>query len=52
MRVDKVANGTKRSVSNPAHLVLEDGSVYRGEAFGAARSAHGEVVFSTSMTRY
>ena len=37
---------------NPAHLVLEDGSVYRGEAFGAARPAHGEVVFSTSMTGY
>ena len=35
-----------------AHLVLEDGSVYRGEAFGAGRSAHGEVVFSTSMTGY
>ncbi|MXY43798.1 MAG: glutamine-hydrolyzing carbamoyl-phosphate synthase small subunit [Dehalococcoidia bacterium] len=35
-----------------AHLVLEDGSVYRGEAFGAARPAHGEVVFSTSMTGY
>ena len=37
---------------NSAHLVLEDGSVYRGEAFGAARPAHGEVVFSTSMTGY
>ena len=37
---------------NPAHLVLEDGSAYRGEAFGAARPAHGEVVFSTSMTGY
>ena len=35
-----------------AHLVLEDGSAYRGEAFGAARPAHGEVVFSTSMTGY
>ncbi len=38
--------------SNLAHLVLEDGSVYRGAAFGAAGSAHGEVVFSTSMTGY
>ncbi len=36
-----------------AHLVLEDGSVYWGEAFGAVeRSAHGEVVFNTSMTGY
>ena len=37
----------------PAHLVLEDGSVYTGEAFGATeKSAHGEVVFNTSMTGY
>ena len=37
----------------PAHLVLEDGSVYAGEAFGAVdTSAYGEVVFNTSMTGY
>ncbi len=36
-----------------AHLVLEDGSVYRGVAFGDTTSgAHGEVVFNTSMTGY
>lgn len=35
-----------------AHLVLEDGSIYSGYAFGADRSAHGEVVFATSMTGY
>jgi carbamoyl-phosphate synthase small subunit len=35
-----------------AFLVLEDGSVYRGLGFGADRSAHGEVVFNTSMTGY
>ena len=35
-----------------AALVLEDGSVYEGLAFGAERSAHGEVVFNTSMTGY
>ena len=40
------------SLARAAHLVLEDCSVYRGEAFGAAHSAHGEVVFSTSMTGY
>ena len=39
-------------MTNPAHLVLEDGSTYRGYAFGAQRSAHGEVVFATSMTGY
>ena len=39
-------------VSKQAFLVLEDGSAYRGEAFGAQRSAYGEVVFNTSMTGY
>ena len=39
-------------MTTPAHLVLEDGSRYRGEAFGARTSSHGEVVFSTSMTGY
>jgi len=38
--------------SKLACLVLEDGSVYRGLGFGADRSAHGEVVFNTSMTGY
>jgi len=33
-------------------LVLEDGSVFEGRSFGAARFACGEVVFSTSMTGY
>ena len=36
----------------PAFLVLEDGSVYPGEAFGADAVGHGEVVFNTSMTGY
>ncbi len=35
-----------------AFLVLEDGAIYRGYAFGAEQSVHGEVVFSTSMTGY
>jgi carbamoyl-phosphate synthase small subunit len=35
-----------------AYLVLEDGSVHAGEAFGASVSGHGEVVFNTSMTGY
>ena len=36
-------------MTEDAYLVLEDGSVYRGEAFGAASSAHGEVVFNTML---
>ena len=35
-----------------AWLVLEDGSIYPGMAFGAEAEAHGEVVFNTSMTGY
>jgi carbamoyl-phosphate synthase small subunit len=33
-------------------LVLEDGSVYEGYAFGAEGSTYGEVVFNTSMMGY
>jgi carbamoyl-phosphate synthase small subunit len=33
-------------------LVLEDGSVYQGDAFGAETTTYGEVVFDTSMTGY
>ena len=33
-------------------LVLENGTVYRGTAAGAAGEARGEVVFNTSMTGY
>jgi carbamoyl-phosphate synthase small subunit len=36
----------------PAALVLEDGRVFRGEAFGATGSSLGEVVFCTGMTGY
>ena len=35
-----------------AILVLEDGSVYEGEAFGAETTTYGEVVFDTSMAGY
>ncbi|MDP6102416.1 MAG: glutamine-hydrolyzing carbamoyl-phosphate synthase small subunit [Dehalococcoidia bacterium] len=33
-------------------LILEDGTWYQGEAFGAEISTYGEVVFNTSMTGY
>ena len=36
----------------PACLVLADGTVYRGEAFGAKAEGAGEVVFHTGMTGY
>ena len=39
-------------MAEDAYLVLEDGSTYRGEAFGSGASGCGEVVFNTSMTGY
>lgn len=38
--------------AQPALLVLEDGSIYRGWSFGAAGTTMGEVVFNTGMTGY
>jgi carbamoyl-phosphate synthase small subunit len=36
----------------PAVLALEDGSIFRGTAFGADTDAEGEVVFNTAMSGY
>jgi len=38
--------------TQPGILALEDGSVFRGLAFGATRTVTGEAVFNTSMTGY
>ena len=38
--------------AQPALLVLEDGSIYRGWSFGAVGTTMGEVVFNTGMTGY
>ncbi|MBI5660460.1 MAG: glutamine-hydrolyzing carbamoyl-phosphate synthase small subunit [Nitrosomonadales bacterium] len=38
--------------TNPAILVLADGTVFRGNAVGAPGMSAGEVVFNTSMTGY
>jgi carbamoyl-phosphate synthase small subunit len=39
-------------MAKKAILILEDGSVYEGDAFGAETTTYGEVVFDTSMTGY
>ena len=39
-------------MAETALLMLEDGRVFRGDAFGARGEAFGEVVFNTSMTGY
>jgi len=38
--------------NEPAVLVLENGDVYRGEAYGARGETLGEIVFNTGMTGY
>jgi len=40
------------TVTTPAVLALEDGTVFRGVAIGADGTATGEVVFNTAMTGY
>lgn len=39
-------------MSKPALLVLQDGSVFRGQSIGADGITSGEVVFNTAMTGY
>ena len=39
-------------MADKAYLILEDGSVFQGESFGAKTLGSGEVVFNTSMTGY
>jgi carbamoyl-phosphate synthase small subunit len=41
-----------RRQDEAAKLVLEDGTVFEGRAFGALRPAAGEVVFTTGMVGY
>src|SRR6516164_548039 len=40
------------TIVTKAHLVLEDGSTFEGEPFGALESVAGEVVFNTGMVGY
>ncbi|HWR97844.1 MAG TPA: carbamoyl-phosphate synthase domain-containing protein, partial [Candidatus Methanoperedens sp.] len=43
---------TRPQPVRPALLVLEDGTAFRGSAFGADGERHGEVVFNTAMSGY
>ena len=40
------------TAATPALLVLEDGTTFRGHAFGAAGETFGEAVFATAMSGY
>ena len=39
-------------MSRKAYLVLENGTVFEGESFGAEKETTGELVFTTAMTGY
>ncbi|MFF8728663.1 glutamine-hydrolyzing carbamoyl-phosphate synthase small subunit [Streptomyces sp. NPDC015171] len=47
-----MTTSTKGAARVPAVLVLEDGRLFRGRAYGAVGETFGEAVFSTGMTGY
>ncbi|UUU20679.1 glutamine-hydrolyzing carbamoyl-phosphate synthase small subunit [Streptomyces sp. DSM 40750] len=47
-----MTTSTRGATRVPAVLVLEDGRVFRGRAYGAVGVTFGEAVFSTGMTGY
>jgi carbamoyl-phosphate synthase small subunit len=49
---ESIPSTTSASKQAIAYLVLEDGTVLKGKAFGATRPTAGEVVFNTAMTGY
>ncbi|MFE6828742.1 glutamine-hydrolyzing carbamoyl-phosphate synthase small subunit [Streptomyces sp. NPDC057690] len=47
-----MTTSTRGTTKVPAVLVLEDGRIFRGRAYGAVGETFGEAVFSTGMTGY
>ncbi|MFB7737867.1 glutamine-hydrolyzing carbamoyl-phosphate synthase small subunit [Streptomyces sp. NPDC056112] len=47
-----MTTSTRGTSRVPAVLVLEDGRIFRGRAYGAVGETFGEAVFSTGMTGY
>ncbi|MFF7900932.1 glutamine-hydrolyzing carbamoyl-phosphate synthase small subunit [Streptomyces sp. NPDC088817] len=47
-----MTTSTRGASRVPAVLVLEDGRIFRGRAYGAVGETFGEAVFSTGMTGY
>ncbi|MFF9487502.1 glutamine-hydrolyzing carbamoyl-phosphate synthase small subunit [Streptomyces sp. NPDC014676] len=47
-----MTTSTRGAGKAPAVLVLEDGRIFRGRAYGAVGATFGEAVFSTGMTGY
>ncbi|MFJ5262753.1 glutamine-hydrolyzing carbamoyl-phosphate synthase small subunit [Streptomyces sp. NPDC088387] len=52
MTTSNPGSPSKRTKADPAVLVLEDGRIFRGRAYGAVGVTFGEAVFSTGMTGY
>lgn len=52
MTTSTQGNASQRKGALPAVLVLEDGRMFRGRAYGAVGVTFGEAVFSTGMTGY
>ncbi|MGX1268746.1 glutamine-hydrolyzing carbamoyl-phosphate synthase small subunit [Streptomyces phaeoluteigriseus] len=52
MTTSSQGTASQRHKAAPAVLVLEDGRIFRGRAFGAVGETFGEAVFSTGMTGY
>ncbi|MFJ4808598.1 glutamine-hydrolyzing carbamoyl-phosphate synthase small subunit [Streptomyces longwoodensis] len=52
MTTSTKGNASQRKGVSPAVLVLEDGRVFRGRAYGSVGETFGEAVFSTGMTGY
>ncbi|WP_374773116.1 glutamine-hydrolyzing carbamoyl-phosphate synthase small subunit [Streptomyces sp. NBC_01310] len=47
-----MTTSTRGAAKAPAVLVLEDGRIFRGRAYGTVGETFGEAVFSTGMTGY
>ncbi|MFF1299283.1 MULTISPECIES: glutamine-hydrolyzing carbamoyl-phosphate synthase small subunit [unclassified Streptomyces] len=52
MTTSTKGTASQRKEVSPAVLVLEDGRIFRGRAYGAVGETFGEAVFSTGMTGY
>ncbi|MEU7379530.1 glutamine-hydrolyzing carbamoyl-phosphate synthase small subunit [Streptomyces sp. NPDC042207] len=52
MTTSSQGTASQRHRAVPAVLVLEDGRIFRGRAYGAVGETFGEAVFSTGMTGY
>ncbi|MGP3632903.1 glutamine-hydrolyzing carbamoyl-phosphate synthase small subunit [Streptomyces sp. 24-1644] len=52
MTISNPGHASKGKKVSPAVLVLEDGRVFRGRAYGAVGETFGEAVFNTGMSGY